>query len=131
MGRLPKPADRRQGHRKRPEHLVISSVAGHIPDLPPAPRGLLKKTRDMWDRYWDSPMSQVADRQTDLALITRLFTLYDERERCYRGYRKQRLVLGSQGQLVMNPLGRHITTLDVVRTSMKAIAMEIRIFIPP
>lgn len=48
----------------------------------------------------------------DAAALERLFDLYDERERAYQDFRKQRFVKGSQGQDVLNPLGRLITSLD-------------------
>jgi hypothetical protein len=69
-------------------------------------------TREQWKSYWSSPLSQVAERGTDLPAIQRLFSLRDERERAYRGYRKRRLVLGSKGQKVLNPLGKQMMALD-------------------
>jgi len=86
---------------------VISQV-----EIPPAPKGLLKLTSVQWERYWRSAVGQAADIDTDLPAITRLFTLYDERERAYRAFRKQRFVSGSQGQMVLNPMGRHMNVLD-------------------
>jgi P27 family predicted phage terminase small subunit len=54
---------------------------------------------------------------SDLAAIRRLFTLYDERERCLRSARTSRLVDGLQGQPVLNPLYRHMSILDAeIRT---------------
>ena len=41
-----------------------------------------------------------------MAAVVRYFTLLDERERAYRAYKKQRVVQGSQGQKVLNPMGR-------------------------
>lgn len=40
----------------------------------------------------------------DLPALQRLFSLYDEHDRAWRGYRRQRLVEGSQGQPVASPL---------------------------
>ena len=48
----------------------------------------------------------------DDAAIERLFDLYDERERAYQDFRRQRFVKGSQGQDVLNPLGRLIASFD-------------------
>lgn len=80
--------------------------------VPPPPTGLLKTHRDSWARYWTSKVAGAADPVTDLPTATRLWTLYDERERAYRGYRKQRLVEGSQGQLVINPLYKVVQSCD-------------------
>lgn len=80
--------------------------------MPPAPRGLLKLTRQLWSDYWRSALALVVQLGTDMPAVRRLFTLYDERERAYRAYRKERLVLGSEGQRVLNPLGRQMCRFD-------------------
>ena len=108
-GPVRKPTERSQGHRKRP-HLTVHG--GGKLELPKAPRGLLKATRQRWSRYWGSPLAQLVEPETDLSAIERLFTLYDERERAYRAYRKERLVLGHAGQQVLNPLGRQLSVFD-------------------
>jgi P27 family predicted phage terminase small subunit len=71
----------------------------------------LKVTRDNWNSYWSSRLAQSVDA-SDMPAIIRLFTMHDERERAYRAYRKERLVLGSKGQMVISPLARVMTTLD-------------------
>ncbi len=50
--------------------------------------------------------------ETDGTAILRLFTLYDERERAYRAFRRQRLIKGSQGQAVLSPMGRAMQEFD-------------------
>lgn len=46
-------------------------------------------------------------------MIQRLFDLYDERERAMRAVRRMgRMIRGSQGQRVLNPLLRYITECD-------------------
>ncbi len=109
-GSTPKPPGDRQGHR---DHTVVelssARSAGKPPEPPPR---LLKVTRDAWAAYWSSPVAAVVDRVSDLPAIRRLFTLYDERERCLRSGRAGRLVPGSQGQPVVNPLYKHMSTLD-------------------
>ncbi len=106
-GPIPKPDDRRQRQNTRPE--LPTTAPGPAPD-PPA--GLLKTTRDQWETYWRSSLARYVDQDTDRPAIERLFTLYDERERALQGYRKSRLVKGSQGQPVLNPLARLMSTLD-------------------
>ncbi|MDN3356069.1 P27 family phage terminase small subunit [Actinomadura sp. DC4] len=78
---------------------------------PPPPAGLLKVTRDRWDEFWTSPVAALADRVSDRTALERLFSLYDDLERCGRTVRKAgHMVVGSKGQLVMNPLLRHMQT---------------------
>jgi P27 family predicted phage terminase small subunit len=80
--------------------------------IPKPPRCLLKKTLEAWERYWGSSLAQTIEPTTDVIALERLFCLHDERERAYRGYKKERLVLGSQDQRVLNPLGKMMTVLD-------------------
>jgi P27 family predicted phage terminase small subunit len=109
-GPTSKPPDRRQGHRDRT--VVELRPAPEPAEAPEAPSRLLKVTREAWAAYWSAPVASVVDRRSDLPAIRRLFTLYDERERCYRSARTARVVAGSQGQPVLNPLYKHMTTLD-------------------
>ena len=78
---------------------------------PKPPHGLLKATKEYWENYWKSKLSQSVDA-SDMPAIIRLFTMMDERERAYRAYKKERLVLGSQGQMVLNPLAKVMGSLD-------------------
>jgi hypothetical protein len=80
-GPIKKPRERSQRHEQRPE-LVVHK--GGLVDTPPVPRGLLKVTIDGWFAFWSSDLARVVDPQTDGMAISRLFTLYDERERAYR-----------------------------------------------
>jgi P27 family predicted phage terminase small subunit len=79
---------------------------------PAAPENILKATRDLWNEFWGSRLSAIVNPGTDLPALRRLFTLYDERERTYRAVKRERLVKGSQGQPVLNPLYRNLGTLD-------------------
>ena len=110
-GPPPKPADKRQRRNKK-TNIVPFRAVGKKRKVPPPPRGLLKQTEKLWKDYWNSQLAQVVEPDTDLPAITRLFTLYDERERAYRGFRMRRLIIGSQGQPVLNPLGRLMLQLD-------------------
>ena len=80
--------------------------------MPKAPEGMLKKTRDQWAAFWGSDVAAVCSPPTDLPALERLFSLYDERERCARAIRKSPLVTGSQGQPVLNPLSRQVGAVD-------------------
>jgi len=118
-GRLRKPQGRAQGHRRHvgedervaPGLEVVVSRGGPVVPLPPP--GLLVKTRQRWVKFWRSELARIVDEERDEAALERLFTLYDERERAYQAYRKNRLLKGSTKQWVVNPLWRHATaTLD-------------------
>ena len=95
---------------------------------PEPPKGILKNNKDSWVAFWDSELGQspAIRRDTDLGVIERLWQLYDERDRAYQGYRRSRLVTGSQGQLVLNPLGRMYLDLEG-----KIQALEDRIGLSP
>lgn len=110
QGPSPKPAGHRLRRNIRPA-LVVSRSAALAP-VPRAPRGLLRETGRLWDTYWLSPVGQLADRETDVPAIRRLFSLYDERERAYRSYKRRRIVKGSEGQPVLNPAWKQVPVMD-------------------
>lgn len=110
MPRPPKPAAERQRTNSPSVGLVLIEDKRVV--APSAPKGLLKSTTDAWTVFWRSQMAQLVQVDTDLPALTRLFALYDEHERCYRASREDRLVIGSQGQYVLNPLYRQMVTLE-------------------
>jgi len=89
----------------------LVALPGGKVDPPPAPSGLLKATREDWSGFWASPLASLVI-PADLPALRRLFTLYDERLRAYQGYRKGRLVAGSMGQPVLNPLFAAMKSAD-------------------
>lgn len=106
-GPISKPDHLRQRRNKR-SPLVLRGER----KIPDAPEGLLKIWERRWYSYWHSELAQAA-RESHLPMIERLFFRYDERERAYRTVRKKgRLVFGSQGQLVQNPLLKYIDACD-------------------
>ena len=109
-GPPPKPPESRQRRNARAA-IVVRRGAGAL-EAPAAPRGWLRATAERWAIYWASPVGQLADPETDLPAILRLYSLYDERERAYRAYKKRRLVKGSQGQPVVNPAWRQVPVMD-------------------
>lgn len=110
-GPQPKPASKRQrANKPKDAAIVLALVRGIEP--PAAPEGLLQKIEEDWEAFWKAPLAQHVI-QEDLPALKRLFTLYDERERAYRSYRANRLVKGSQDQMVLNPLARVMQNLDV------------------
>lgn len=101
---------------QRPNRLArrteIVADADEVRPVPLPPRGLLAATRKRWRDYFTSPVSQAIDLKTDLQAVERFFRLYDEYERCLPVFQEQRLVEGSTGQIVLNPLGNHLNQLQ-------------------
>jgi hypothetical protein len=58
--------------------------------------------------------------EQDVPSLERLFTLRDERRRCLAATRKQRVVVGSTGQPVVNPLAKHLIALDAAIDRLEA-----------
>lgn len=111
MPRPPKPTALRANRERRDLGIVPSSLT-RPSTQPDPPSRLLKETRDSWTAYWSSPLAAVIVPATDLPALTRLWQLYDERIRMYRAIRKERIVLGSQGQPRANPLYAQMRSLD-------------------
>jgi P27 family predicted phage terminase small subunit len=115
-GPPPKPVNRRQ-RTGRADLGLVEATTGAV--VPPAPRGLLKATREAWAAFWSSPVAAAVDRVSDLPAVERLFELRDERQRCWRAVRSERLVVGSKGQVAINPLARRVSTLDREITALE------------
>jgi hypothetical protein len=92
----------------------------HSRPVPDAPKGLLKATESAWSEFWRSSVSMLVE-QADLPAVQRLFGLYDERERAFRAFRENRYVAGSKGQPVLNPIARHMLSLDAEIRALEAI----------
>lgn len=83
------------------------------PDPAPSPPAdLLPTTRDLWEQFWTSAVAASVDRISDLPALHRLWSLYDERERTQRAYRRRRLMKGASGQPVVSPLQKVLVHLD-------------------
>lgn len=91
---------------------VITGGVAPLSDTPPdPPRGLLASSRASWIAYWTSPVAKIV-QAVHVPQLTRLWQLRDERDRCYRQLRKERLVKGSMGQPRRSPLWDAISQLD-------------------
>ena len=121
--------------------MLVAVPVPAIKESPPAPPGLLKATRLEWEAFWADPLARMV-KPSDISALERLFQFKDEQERCRRavtrrppaprrradedneswGARLQeyadltrrtgRVVEGSQGQPVLNPLYRQISSLE-------------------
>lgn len=110
-GPPPKPDDRRQRRNKRTALTVVRSLNPRAVPVPEIPDRLLASTRAIWTKYWKTPISRIVEASDEPAVV-RLFRIYDERERAYRSLRKRRLIMGSQGQEVLNPLAKYVAQCD-------------------
>lgn len=81
-------------------------------EVPDPPKGLLKDIGEKWAAFWQSDLAQLVEPATDMMALSRLFTLYDDRERAYRSVKKQPFVEGSKGQPVANPMASRTESLD-------------------
>jgi P27 family predicted phage terminase small subunit len=79
---------------------------------PKPPAGLLKPARDRWVRFWESPAAQAVNPQSDLPRLVRWIQATDEYDRAAKVVRDARLVKGSMGQPVLNPLVAYLIHLD-------------------
>jgi P27 family predicted phage terminase small subunit len=122
-GPLPKPDDRRK--RRNVRDVRVLPFEAPV-SAPPAPGGMLKETVRRWEDYWSSPVSLAADRVTDAPMVERYFRAMDEAERVGRVFRKARVTVGSQGQVVLHPLAKYLAQL-----SSEMLALEDRLGLSP
>ena len=104
-----KPVDQRE-HRIRPK--VVDIGAYKKRDIPQLKGRYIKNTKLWWEDFWNSDLASAIDTKSDQSAVYRLATLIDERERVYKQAKKDRLVVGSQGQVVLNPLYSAMLKLD-------------------
>jgi P27 family predicted phage terminase small subunit len=128
-GPIPKDATRRQGHRTGPALTVLpgnpapepmktgqnpvktgpkSAKTGPNSREMRAPKGLLAATKRIWSAYWQSPVSRAVDREADRYRVERWITTVDEYERITAIFKQTRIVKGSTGQAVLNPLSQYL-----------------------
>lgn len=81
-------------------------------DAPNPPTGLLKASRDRWKAFWASAAADKVDLQSDMARLVRWIEQTDEYDRVSKVCRKTRLVKGSTGQPVLNPLFAYLNQLE-------------------
>ena len=96
-----KPVDQRE-HRIKSKLVDIESYKKR--EKPKLTGRYLKNTKEWWNNFWDSDLATAIDIKSDLPVLERLASLMDERERIFKQAKKDRLVVGSQGQVVLNPL---------------------------
>ena len=83
---------------------------------PKPPTGLLKCSRERWRTFWLANAAAAVDPTSDMARLVRWIHAADEYERAVRVIRKSRLVRGSMGQPVLNPLVSYCSQLEAMIT---------------
>ena len=106
---IAKPVDQRE-HRIKPKLVDIESYKKR--EKPKLTGRYLKNTKEWWNNFWDSDLATAIDIKSDLPVLERLASLMDERERIFKQAKKDRLVVGSQGQVVLNPLYSALLKID-------------------
>lgn len=121
---MKKPADRRQNRITKDSNVRIE--VARIDEMPEPPAGIATDLVASWEDYWRSPLASATDAQSKLNAVTRLWQLYDLRDKHHAAYVAQPLVDGSQGQQVLNPLGRQLNALE-----SQILALEDRLGLNP
>jgi len=110
-----KPLALKAGHskgRKEAPRLGIVPKRDETKPAPKAPGGLGAPARSVWRAYWRSQVSAAADRDADMHRIDRWIKAVDEYDKVLEVFRKTRLVKGSTGQPVLNPLSAYLSALE-------------------
>lgn len=134
MGGSPrKPAGQAKGHRRRPAVEVTAPPAtleepsggvvdeAPAPAVPAPPSGLGREALERWDAFWSSPVAALVDAGADGHKLKRWIIYLDEWDRATSAARRNRLVEGSTGQPVLNPLLKYIAALEA---SIRALEHE-------
>lgn len=118
MGAPRRSESTRVGHRTYAGLSVLPTGQDAPPPAPPP--GIRKGTRArrLWEAVWESELRKVIDRRTDLPRLERWILATAELERVRRTLQRTRLVRGSTGQPVLNPLAAYAADLE--RTIEKA-----------
>jgi P27 family predicted phage terminase small subunit len=84
--------------------------------VPKPPAGLLKPSRDRWAQFWESRAALTVDLASDMPRLIRWIQASDEYDRTAKTIRSARLVKGSMGQPVLNPLVAYLVHLESMIT---------------
>ena len=112
MAPVPKPRETRQRWAKRPEIGLVKVDPADKPVIPTAPKGLSPASKKRWRTFWLSPLAKVVEISTDLHRVERWIQAVDEYEKVGKVFRSSRLVKGSTGQPVLNPLAAYLANLE-------------------
>ena len=114
--RLQKPRSRiqnRQAGRKAGLVLAFKRPEEPPPEMPAPLNGKWRlETAALWQAFWTAPIAQVVDRESDMPRLLRWIVYWDEWFRAVRALRRRRMVEGSMGQPVVNPLSAYIAAVE-------------------
>lgn len=83
---------------------------------PKPPSGLLTSSRERWASFWGSQAALAVDLASDMPRLIRWIQVSDEYDRTAKAIRQARLVKGSMGQPVLNPLVSYLMHLESMIT---------------
>lgn len=100
-----KPPGTRQDRRpqRRAEVGLAVLPGGGRADAPPAPKGLLKSSQELWAAFWASPAA-AGLHPVDVSLVEEWVCARDQWRRALNAVARTPVVQGSMGQPVQNPL---------------------------
>ena len=101
--------------RNKPRPPDLRLMVGEVPD---APEGMSPDIAEWWSAYWASDLAAATYSPTNKPAITRLFSLYVEEESQAAEIMKRPVLIGSQGQAVVNPMHR---ILAITRGEIRAL----------
>lgn len=90
---------------------AIATAARKIKAFPEPAGGLLKASKQAWVTFWQSISAEVAE-DVDVLVAERWLLAYDEYHRSLNAFRRRRLVDGSTGQPVLNPLAAWVSSRE-------------------
>lgn len=100
-GPLPKEDGLRQRKRSKSNLRLLEEHDPATP-VPDPPEGLSPERLRGWEEFFASPLAGLV-KPTDLSVVRRLWTYYQQHDELTRIFAKSRLVSGSTGQPRMNP----------------------------
>lgn len=100
-GPLPKEDGKRQRQRSQTNLRLLEQHDPAAP-IPSPPDGLSEARLAGWQEFFESPLAGLV-KPTDLSVVRRLWTYYQQHDDLTRIFAKSKLVTGSQGQPRMNP----------------------------
>lgn len=108
-----------QGHRPKQAMSLLPTPEPKVPAPPAVAGGLLVSTRQAWEAFWRSAPA-AATEDVDLVLAERWILAYDEYRRALNAVRRRRLVEGSTGQPVLNPLATWVASREAAMHKAEA-----------
>jgi P27 family predicted phage terminase small subunit len=90
---------------------MLADVRPPVPELP-GRSGMLQATRDRWAAFWGSQVARAVNVDSDLPRLIRWARATDEYDRVAEVCKRSRLVKGSMGQPVLNPLFSYLAQLE-------------------